>query len=145
MGQFIGNSGSGNILHLHTGSRQVTDQAPRQDTIFHSQMPNIVVVQELGQTYHTTQGGYRIFQFPTDVLATWDAQNYVYLIQVTHDNGQVRLLSGFSQLETGVMDVQMVGIQAASCVNYLSTQSFDQYSSQLWLSNAYGVNYDQHH
>lgn len=143
MGQFIGNSGSDNILHLHTGSRQVTDQAPRQDTIFHSQMPNIVVVQELAQTYSTTQGGYKIFQFPTDVLSTWDTQNYVYLIQVTHDNGQVRLLSGFSQLETGVMDVQMIGIQAASCVNYLSTQSFDQYSSQLWLSNAYGVNYDQ--
>lgn len=146
MSQFIGKSGTNNIVHLTTGTRDVSSQSPGTDTIFHSAMPNIVVLQQVNQASQGSVGGYQIFSFQADLLATWDAQGRVYFIEITHANGVKRLLGGYSTLESGYIQSQGIGSSldpGLANVRYLQEQSQDLYSHQMWLSNAYGTNYDR--
>lgn len=100
MPSFIGNINTNNILHLYTGSRSSTDQSVGSDTIFHSRLPHVFILQTLSGQYQGMYGNARadVFSVPSQVQ-NWEAEGRVYFVEVTLSNGQKRYLSGSSSIQ----------------------------------------------
>ena len=144
MGQYIGKSGSNNILHLTKGTRQVDNQSPGIDSIFHSSLPHIFIVEEVSATNSGVYGTvYDVFQFPDNIISQWENEGYVYFIKVTYANGRSRLLGGASAIQDGSMyRDRTIPQYFRGELNYFQHSSVDTYQQVMWLGQG-SSNLDQ--
>ena len=143
-GFFCGKSGGSNILHLTSSPRAASDQGARGDSIFHSSLPHIFIVEEVAASQVGLYGGtYDVFQFPDGLIPSWEQNGYVYLLKVTYSNGRTRLLGGASAIQDGsLIRVPVSEGYFKGSLSYFQQSSLDTYQQVMWMSSA-SSNLDQ--